>query len=108
MAKETGTRVDLHTPYYTASISEDECITQPVFEAICRVTCGAGDAWNSGNICGTLFGISPSDRLVLANAVASLYVSSALAQHPTLDQVVEYLLDTPAVMDIDEKLLRTK
>jgi sugar/nucleoside kinase (ribokinase family) len=108
VANETGARVDLHTPYYTATISDEDYVTQPVFEAVCRVTCGAGDAWNSGNICGTLFDMDSSDRLVFANAVASLYVSSESASHPTLEEVIEYLSNTPVIKDVDEKLLRAK
>jgi sugar/nucleoside kinase (ribokinase family) len=74
VSTETGTRIDLHTPHFAASIYEDSVTSAPAFDTVNRVACGAGDAWNAGSIYGILQKLSESDRMVLANAVASLYV----------------------------------
>ena len=97
VSKETGVRVDLHTPEFSASIDDDELTVVPTFKVECRIMCGAGDAWNAGNIYGILAGLKTMDRLYLAGAVAALYVSSTTATHPTREDVIEFLSSTSAV-----------
>ncbi|MGY5861702.1 MAG: carbohydrate kinase family protein [Candidatus Thorarchaeota archaeon] len=97
VSKETGVRVDLHTPEFSASIKDDETTMVSTFKVECRIMCGAGDAWNAGNIYGTLAGLQTMDRLHLADAVAALYVSSTTATHPSREDVVKFLSSTSAV-----------
>ena len=97
VSKETGIRVDLHTPEFSASIEDDETTVVSTFKVECRIMCGAGDAWNAGNIYGTLAGLQTMDRLYLADAVAALYVSSTTATHPSREDVIEFLSSTSAV-----------
>ena len=92
ISEETDIRIDLHTPKFTASIIGDEVVSTSVFEMPCRVALGAGDAWNAGDIYGELLDIPVLDRLVFANAVAALYVSSEDARHPTMNTVIDFLL----------------
>ena len=92
--EESGARVDLHTPHYSATVSH-ETVVQPTFVSESRVICGAGDAWNAGDIFGTLHNMSDKDRLLLANAVAALYVSSPSAEHPNPTELVEFLKSNP-------------
>ncbi|NHJ13265.1 MAG: carbohydrate kinase family protein [Candidatus Thorarchaeota archaeon] len=106
LSEETGVRVDLHTPAFSASILKDMAFLQPAFESKPTISCGAGDAWNSGNIYGTLLGMQHQDRLVLSNAVASLYIGSPRAIHPSISELIQFLTEKPEMKDIDEKLLR--
>jgi sugar/nucleoside kinase (ribokinase family) len=106
LSEETGVRVDLHTPTFSASILEEAVFLQPAFEAKTRISCGAGDAWNSGNIYGTLLDMKHEDRLVMSNAVACLYITSPRAIHPSITELIQFLTEKPEMKDIDEKLLR--
>ncbi|MHA1216381.1 MAG: carbohydrate kinase family protein [Candidatus Thorarchaeota archaeon] len=106
VAQETGSRVDLHTPFFSATLSSELEIVIPTFRVDVRVTCGAGDAWNAGDIFGTLLGISPDQRVVLANAVGALYVSSSEAEHPTLSDVEQFLRSNPSLTKLGNKLLK--
>ncbi|TFG34693.1 carbohydrate kinase family protein [Candidatus Thorarchaeota archaeon] len=91
IAHETGVRVDLHTPQFSMSVIDNEVFSVPSFQTESRVVCGAGDAWNAGNIYGELLRLSTSERLILANAVAALYISSETANHPTRNAIVDFL-----------------
>jgi ribokinase len=108
VAGETGARVDLHTPYYSATVKGDIVTAFPSFDVKSHVVCGAGDAWNAGDIYGTLLDLSPIDRLVLANAVASLYVSSPSAIHPRLPDIVKFLESIPSLSGDGTKLLKVQ
>lgn len=105
ISEETGVDIDLHTQYFAARISDDEVISIPSFEVKSKVACGAGDAWNAGDIYGLLVNIPSSDRLILANAVASLYVSSPNTSHPTPDEVIQFLNNNPTISEHGKKLL---
>ncbi len=108
IAIETGVRVDLHTPHYSATISGDEIIATPSFIVESHVVCGAGDAWNAGDIYGTLLGLPPRDRMTLANAIAALYVSSESATHPQIPDIVEFLNSNPILSGDGTKLLKVQ
>ncbi|MFX1415902.1 MAG: carbohydrate kinase family protein [Promethearchaeota archaeon] len=106
VSEETGVRVDLHTQYFSATLNQDAVSIVPTFDTVSRVACGAGDAWNAGDILGTLLEISDISRLTLANAVAALYVSSTTASHPSSEEVVEYLQSRPPLDEMGERLVR--
>jgi len=106
VSSEIGVRIDLHTPYFTATINKDETTTVPSFDFESQVVCGAGDAWNAGDIYGTLLNLLPEDRLILANAVAALYVSSLDASHPTLTEIVKFLEGKPPLSRDGTNLLK--
>ena len=108
IAKETGVRIDLHTPHYAATIEGDAMTAIPAFAVESRVVCGAGDAWNAGDIYGSLLELPPLDRLTLANATASLYVSSLSATHPQLPDIVKYLESAPLLSGDGTKLLKVQ
>ncbi|MFW9975242.1 MAG: carbohydrate kinase family protein [Candidatus Thorarchaeota archaeon] len=108
IANETGVRIDLHTPHYSATISDGETIATPAFIAESHVVCGAGDAWNAGDIYGTLLKLPSNDRLTLANAIASLYVSSISATHPQIPDIVEFLKSNPLLSEDGTKLLKVQ
>lgn len=87
--------LDLHTARFAATFTSSGEAVVPTFcvEPL-RVT-GAGDSWNAGNIVGHLAGLAPTDRLLLANAVAGLYVSGKEGIAPTLGDVVRFLEAEP-------------
>lgn len=91
IAHETGARVDLHTPQYASSVIGNDVFSVPAFQTESKVVCGAGDAWNAGNIYAELHHLSAQERLILANAVAALYVSSENASHPTRESIIDFL-----------------
>lgn len=108
ITNETGIQVDLHTPHYSATIKGDELTSVPAFDVESHVVCGAGDAWNAGDIYGILLDLSPLDRLTLANAIASLYVSSASATHPQIADIVGFLKSNPILSRDGTKLLKVQ
>ncbi len=106
VSRITGVRTDLHTPYFSATIEDEQIDAQPTFDAEARILCGAGDAWNAGAIFGLLQGLGNIDRLTFANAVAALYVSYGTTDHPTLSQVTGYLESYPPLSVVGTKLLK--
>ncbi|MFW9807564.1 MAG: hypothetical protein ACFFFK_12620, partial [Candidatus Thorarchaeota archaeon] len=108
ISDESGIRVDLHTPHYSATINGDEITTNPAFDVESKVVCGAGDAWNAGNIYGTLLQLPSLERLILANSLASLYVSSEDASHPSVSEIVKFLEQPPPLSIDGTKLLKVQ
>lgn len=89
--------LDLHTARFAASYGPAGDAVVATFQVRpVRVT-GAGDSWNAGNILGHLAGLDPAGRLMLANAVAGLYVSGPEAVAPTLADVIRFLETEPAL-----------
>lgn len=106
VSHETGVRVDFHTPYFTATIEDDAVTALPTFDVPVNVTCGAGDAWNAGDIFGTLLGLEARDRLLISNSVAAMYVSSASAAHPSREALIQFLKRKQALSNVGSKLIR--
>ena len=80
------TRIDLHTKSY--SFSRGKMVK--TFEIKPRAVTGAGDAWNAGNILGELIGLNDTERLLLANAVAAVYLTS-FPNRGSLEDVKNFL-----------------
>ena len=79
-------RIDVHTKDFSISNGiEISC-----FKAEKRISTGAGDAWNAGDILGDLLGLKDDERLLLANATAACYISDP-SNHPTLEKLRELL-----------------
>ncbi len=102
VSNETSTRIDFHTPKYSASLFGDDVVTIPTFDVESRIMCGAGDAWNAGDILGHISKLSIENRLILANAVAALYVSSEDATHPTANDLRMFLDTNPPLFRVNE------
>ncbi len=86
-----GTKVDMHTPFGSASSLEGATYFFPSFEAERRISTGAGDVWDSANIAGHLLQLDPRERLRLANAAAALYISSLDAESPSTTSILSLL-----------------
>ncbi len=91
ISRETGVRVDLHTALFSATLYNDVSVIVPSFSVPVNFLCGAGDSWNAGDIYATLLSLTDNDRLMLANAIAALYISSTDASHPSLSTVIHFL-----------------
>jgi sugar/nucleoside kinase (ribokinase family) len=104
IAQETGVKIVLHTQHFS-SIIDDEVISVLAFQVEPRVSCGSGDVFNAGLIFGILAGLQPMDQLILANATAALYISSASAIPPRREDVIHYLKSKPVQSHNGNKLL---
>jgi len=105
VSHEIGIKIDLHTRHFSAVVDNDDITATPSFHVESRVVCGAGDAWNAGDIYGHLLELSPLDRIILANAVAALYVSSPTISHPSRQNIIAMLRLNPALSSDGKKLL---
>ena len=80
----------VHTEHFSFTL--DGAVTLvPTYRARPLRTTGAGDSWNGGNILGLLLGLPPTERLLLANAVAAFYIESPSAQRPTLEELIRFI-----------------
>jgi len=89
--------LDLHTARFAATFGPDGEAVVPTFRVEPLRVTGAGDAWNAGSILGQLAAVDPAERLLLANAVAALYVSGKEGLAPTLADVIAWLDAEPAL-----------
>jgi sugar/nucleoside kinase (ribokinase family) len=94
LSEHMSARIDLHTTAYSATFCKDkEPQVVSSFKVKALRATGAGDSWNAGNIYAERQGLSVKNRLIFANAVAAYYVSSANAEHPTIDQLNTFLTE---------------
>jgi sugar/nucleoside kinase (ribokinase family) len=84
-------RLDVHTAHFSCSVA-DTCTIVPTMKLsnIYRFT-GAGDAWNAGNLFAELFGFTVEERLFFANAFAGYYISSPIARHADIKEILCFL-----------------
>lgn len=92
-----GGTLDLHTARFAATYGPQGEAWVPTFRVEPLRVTGAGDSWNAGNVLGHLAGLAPAERLLLANAVAGLYVSGKEGLAPTLADVVRFVESQPAL-----------
>lgn len=90
--KEVLATLDVHTRDLALTLTRDgkAAEARPPPQEGRRAT-GAGDAWNAGNLLGHLLELEPAERLALANAVATLYVTALEPVHPTLAEVARFV-----------------
>lgn len=87
--------LDLHTARFAATFSADGDAVVPTFRVEPLRITGAGDSWNAGNIVGHLAQLDAAQRLMLANAVAALYISGKEGIAPTMADVIRFLESEP-------------
>ncbi len=91
MASRLSSRIDLHTTRFSATFTKDgETVVSAFQVPVLRAT-GAGDAWNAGNILGSIYDLSNGERLALANAVAAYYISNPEGEHPNVRELLKFL-----------------
>ncbi|MDR1993063.1 MAG: carbohydrate kinase family protein [Nitrososphaerota archaeon] len=91
LAQCFSARIDLHTSAFSASLRGTNEVVVPTFKISSVCATGAGDAWNAGNILADFGGLSDGGRLLLANAVATCYLSCIKGAHPTKAKVAAFL-----------------
>jgi len=83
-----GSRVDLHTPSFSATFVDGQRERFPCLKIEPRKVTGAGDAWNAGDVYAQGIGLSHKERLLFANATAAAYISKPGLEPATLDEVL--------------------
>jgi ribokinase len=56
-----------------------------------KILTGAGDVWDAADIIGYIAGLDPRERLLFANAAASLYVREPTGEPPAMGKVYELI-----------------
>lgn len=83
LSERVGTRLDLHTRRWAASIQDGTSVRVPALGGKPRRLTGAGDTWNAANLAGYLLGWPPKERLRFAHRVATRYVTGATGLPPS-------------------------
>jgi ribokinase len=91
LSKKIGTSIDLHATVGSFWSNGKQAEFVKSFPVNPVLVTGAGDVWDAANIIGYLAKLEPHERLVFANAAASLYVSNSRAIPPTLDDVLRLI-----------------
>ncbi|MCL4518498.1 MAG: carbohydrate kinase family protein [Thaumarchaeota archaeon] len=87
----SGSRVDLHTREFSVTCSDHDVTRLACYKVVQKTVTGAGDVWDSADICGHLCGLSDEDRLHVANAAGGLYVSDESAKSPDVNHVLRFM-----------------
>ena len=88
-----GIEICLHTRTGSMWSHGNNSFFAKTFETNVVNVTGAGDSWDAGYIFSTIAGLNIKERLLFANAVASLYVGNLEAEPPTMEKVVKFLQD---------------
>jgi len=91
LSKELNVRLDVHTPKYSATATNDKVVVVPCFKVNVKRTTGAGDSWNAGNILGWGVKLDDYNRLLIANAVAAIYISKEHPCHPDIWELKNFI-----------------
>jgi len=97
LREKVGINIDLHTFMGAAGTYGVDTYYADAFKVIPRRTSGAGDCWDAADIIGYLVGLGARERLIFSNACASLYVSNACPEPPSMSQVLELLSNNQLV-----------
>ena len=84
-----GSRVDLHTPAFSATFIDGQRERVPCANTIPLKVTGAGDAWNAGDIFAQGIGLSHEERLVFANATAAAYMRKPNLEPCSLEEILD-------------------
>jgi sugar/nucleoside kinase (ribokinase family) len=81
----------IHTPYFAVASSarEGEGFAMQDFQSNVIRTAGAGDSFNGGYISASLGDIQLEERLIIANAATSFFVTHATA--PTKQEMIDQI-----------------
>ncbi len=91
LGRHTAGRIDIHSHQDAITIEHDETVRVPAFPVDPQHRTGAGDAWNAGNLTGTLLGLDPVHRLTLAHATATLTLTGNTSGPPRMKHVIAWL-----------------
>jgi ribokinase len=91
LAEKIGISIDLHTKIGAAWSNGKETEFVHAIKVEAQTLTGAGDSWDAADIIGYLAGLDAEERLIYANACASLYIRNPHAQPATMTEVSELL-----------------
>ncbi len=91
IAEKIGISTDLHTRMGAAWSNGKETEFAHAIKVEPKILTGAGDVWDAADILGYLAGMDPGERLLFANACASLYVRDISAEPPAMNKVFELI-----------------
>ena len=91
LSEKTSVSIDLHTSFgaFWSNGKETEFVKS--FPTEVKFVTGAGDVWDAANILGYIAGLEPKDRLLFANATASLYIGNQNGIPPTMQEVLSLI-----------------
>jgi ribokinase len=93
LSEKISVTIDLHTTFGAFWSNGKETEFAKSFPAEVKFVTGAGDVWDAANILGYLANLEPKERLLFANAAASLYVSNSSGVSPTMQQVLSLVTE---------------
>lgn len=88
LSEKASVAIDLHTSFGAFWSNGKETAFAKSFPTDVKFVTGAGDVWDAANILGYLSGLEPKERLLFANATASLYVGNANGIPPTMQEAI--------------------
>lgn len=91
IAESVGITTDLHTRIGSAWSNGKEAEFAHAVKVEPKILTGAGDVWDAADVLGYIAGLEPKERLMFANAAASLYVREPMGEPPALNKVYELI-----------------
>ncbi|MEW5839799.1 MAG: PfkB family carbohydrate kinase [Thermoproteota archaeon] len=91
IAESVGITTDLHTRIGAAWSNGKEAEFAHGIKVDPKTLTGAGDVWDAADIVGYIAGLDPGERLLFANAAASLFVRDASGEPPAMNKVFELI-----------------
>jgi ribokinase len=93
LSEKASVPIDLHTSFGSFWSNGKETAFAKSFSTKVKFVTGAGDVWDAANILGYLANLESKERLLFANATASLYVSNSNAMPPTMQEVLSLVTE---------------
>jgi len=88
LSEKVSVPIDLHTSFGAFWSNGKEVEFAKSFPTVVKFVTGAGDVWDAANILGYLANLESKERLLFANAAASLYVGNADGIPPTMHEAL--------------------
>ena len=88
LSEKASLPIDLHTSFGSFWSNGKETEFVKSFPTDVKFVTGAGDVWDAANILGYLANLEPKERLLFANATASLYVGNSNGIPPTMQEAL--------------------
>jgi ribokinase len=89
VAEGTGITIDLHTRIGAAWSNGKDVEFAHAIKVDPKILTGAGDVWDAADILGYIAGLEPRERLLFANAAASLFIREPSGEPPVMNKVFE-------------------
>jgi len=93
LSEKASVPIDLHTTFGAFWSNGKETAFAKSFPTVVKFVTGAGDVWDAANILGYLANLEPKERLLFANATASLYISNSNGMSPTMQEVLSLVTE---------------